>query len=282
MENGSWFDNITPEMLAEAFLAPLEALWGKVAGFAPNLIGALMILLIGYAIAWTVKKVLTGLLKKIHLDTASERVGLSDTLRRAQIRSTTSELMGKIVFWLLFLTFLIPAAETLELEKVSETIDTLIQYLPNVLGAALIVVVGLVVAYFVRNVVWSAAEGVAFQYSEALGKILYGVMVIIVAVLAVDQLQIETELLKRVIEIVLIAVAGAFAVGVGFGSQYLMRNVMAGFFLKDQYTAGTKLQFEGTDGTVEKVGAVTTTIKTKGGSVHVPNGQMLDAVITVK
>jgi small-conductance mechanosensitive channel len=269
-------------MNPEVIWDPLKEMFTKITEFVPSLIGAIVILLLGYFIAWIVKKVLTKVLKKIHLDDASERVGLAEVLKKAQLKSTASEIMGKILFWVLFLTFLIPATETLGLEKVSETIDKLIEYLPNVLGAALIVVVGLVVAYFIRNIVWSAAEGIEFQYAEAVGRMTYGVMIIIVAVLAVGQLQIETELLKSVIQIVLFAAGGAIAIAVGLGSQGLARNLMAGLYLQEQYKKGTKVEFDKTDGTVEDVGTVSTVIKTKGGSVHVPNGQMMDTVVKVK
>ncbi len=277
-----WFERITDVMGAEVIIDSLRELLNKVAAFVPQLIGAIVILLLGYFIAWAVKKVLTKVLKKIHLDDASERVGLAEVLKKAQLRSTASEIMGKILFWVVFLTLLIPATETLGLEKVSETIDSLINYLPNVLGAALIVVVGLVVAYFVRNIVWSAAEGIEFQYAEAVGRMTYGVMIIIVAVLAVGQLQIETELLKSVIQIVLFAAGAAVAIAVGFGSQGLARNVMAGLYLQEQFKKGAKVEFDKTDGTIEEVGTVSTVIKTKAGQMHVPNGQMMDTVVKVK
>ena len=285
MEDGNWSDIIADAMRAEAIIEPLQALWVEVAKFVPNLIGALVILLLGYLIAKVVQKAITGLLRRVRMDNASERVGLAGVLRKAQLRSTASEIMGKILFWVLFLTFLIPATETLGLEKVSETINALIDYLPNVLGAALIVVVGLVVSYFVRNIVWSAAEGVQFQYAEAVGKSTYGVMIVIVAILAVGQLQIETELLNRVIEIVLIAAAAAFGISVGFGGQHIVRNLLAGLFLKDQIAQGEKLRIDGAEGalegTLEKVGAIKSSIRTDNAMVHVPNGQMLDAVIKI-
>ena len=84
-----------------------------------------------------------------NFDTASEKTGLRETMQNVGIELSASHVVGKLVFWLFMLTFLISAADALGLQNVSRTINSFVAYLPNVIGATVIVVVGLMLANFV-------------------------------------------------------------------------------------------------------------------------------------
>ena len=250
------------------------------AGFIPALAGALIIFIAGYIVAKIVQKMATVILRRLSLDVASERVGLKYTLARAEIHLSVSQIVGKIVFWVIMLTFLIPAAETLGLERVSETIGALIAYLPNVIGAALIVVVGMVVARFIQDLVRSGAESINLEYADAVGKFAYVVLLVIIAGLAIGQLRVETALLNRVIEIIIIAAGATLAIGLGFGSRQVAQNLIAGFYVRERHKQGTAVKLGDQEGVLEVVGSVSTRIRTKDGqSVFLPNSQLIENVV---
>ena len=169
----------------------MTALWTKVAGFVPNLIGTLIIVIAGYFISKLLGRLTTTVLQKVKFETASERVGLNETLTRVGIAATASEIVGKLVFWLFMLTFLISASETLGLENVSKTIDTFVEYMPQVIAAALITVLGLMLAHFVRQVVETAVDGMGFAYAKPVARLAHIILLIVVGILAIDQLGIE-------------------------------------------------------------------------------------------
>ena len=280
MSEQGFFDIFTDAMRAEVMLEALKSLWIAVAAFIPTLVGALLIVIVGYIVAKILGRVTTVVLKRVRLDSASERVGLKDTLGRADIRASISQILGLIVFWVIMLTFLIPAAETLGLEKVSETIDSLIAYLPNVIGATLIIVIGLVIAHFVRNLVRSAAESIRFEYAEGVAKLANGVLIVIIAGLAIGQLKVEVALLNRVIEIVIIAAAAALTIALGLGSRELAHNLMAGFYAREQFKPGSSLTIGADSGTLEEVGTVNSKVKTSDGKMlYVPNHQLVESVV---
>ena len=250
----------------------MTALWTKLAAFVPNLLGAIVILVLGYIISKVLARITTTVLRKVQFEVASEKTGLSSTLSAVGIKSSASQIVGKLVFWLFMLTFLISASETLRLDNVSQTIDTFVDYVPNVIAATLVTVLGLALAHFVRTVVQTAAEGLGLGYSRAVARSAYIVLVVVVGSLAIDQLGFETDLLNRLIEVTLIACGVALAIALGLGSKGVAGSIIAGVYARDLYQTGSNVQFGQYEGTVQSVGSITTQLRTEDGTVvHVPN-----------
>lgn len=263
-----------------AVVEAMTALWTKVAEFVPNLIGMIVIVVVGYFVSKLIARLVTTVLHKVKFETASEKIGLSSTLAKVGINTSASQIVGTLVFWLFMLTFLISASETLGLENVSNTIDTFVSYMPKVIAAALITVLGLMLAHFVRTMVETAAEGMGFGYARAVSRLVYFVLLVIVGTLATDQLGVETELLNNVIGIVLIATGTALAISLGFGTRGVANNIVSGVYARDLYKPGVTLQFGEHQGTVESVGSITTQIRTRDGAhVHIPNSQLVQTVV---
>ncbi len=259
----------------------MTALWTKIAVFIPNLLGAIVIVVIGYLLSLLLARITTAILTKVKFEVASEKTGLNGTLARVGIKSSASEIVGKLVFWLFMLTILISASETLGLENVSRTINTFVEYLPNVIAAALIVVLGLLLAHFVRTLVETAAEGLGFGYARAVSRLAYIVLIVVVGTLAIDQLGVETGLLDQVIGIILIAVGAALAIALGLGTRGVAQSIVSGVYARDLYKPGAKLQFLEYQGTVESVGSITTSIRVQDGTlIHIPNENLLRNVVS--
>lgn len=142
---------------------------GKLAGFIPNLLGALVVVLLGFVIAKLLDALLSKLLAKVGLDRLMGGTGLTKLLARVGIQVPVSTLVGKIVYWFVLLVFLVSAAESLGLQRVSATLDVLALYLPKVFGAALVLIVGVLLAQLVNSVVRGAADGVGLEYANGLG-----------------------------------------------------------------------------------------------------------------
>src|SRR5690606_29618557 len=116
----------------------MSTMWGSVAAFIPRLFGALVVLLLGFVVA----KLLDTLLSKLRLDRLTAGTGLTKMLARIGIQVPVSTLIGKIVYWFILLVFLVSAADSLGLQRVSATLDVFALYLPKVFGAALVLLAG--------------------------------------------------------------------------------------------------------------------------------------------
>lgn len=258
----------------------LTALWVKVAEFLPNLIGAIIILIVGYLIARLLRTVVRNLLRKAGIDRVSEKTNISETLKSMSIRSTPSEMISVVLFWLILLTFMISAAESIGLRNVSGTIDSLVNYLPNVIAAVLIGVIGLMVAQFIRGVVDAGARSIGLDFAGSLSRVAYYTLIVVVVMLAVDQLGIQTSLLEHVIQIVLLASGAALALAIGIGSRGIASHIVAGVYIREQFKPGGQLSTADVAGEIVSVGTISTTIRSADGElIHLPNADIANNTI---
>ena len=121
--------------------------------FVPRLLGFLVILLIGWIVASALAKAVTFLLRKIGFDRIADRIGLSRLGQQAGIKTDAADILGKLVYWFIFLIFLVPAVNALGLTTVSDLLGRVIGYLPNVFVAILVLFLGTLAATLVADIV---------------------------------------------------------------------------------------------------------------------------------
>ncbi len=269
------------EAIQQAFTDPM-IIWGKFAGILPNIFAALLLLIGGHFLGKVVAKIVAGLLKKIGLDKLSETAGIDDAVKRTGLDATPSALMGKIIYWLIYLTFILSAADILGLDRVSATIDSFVLYLPKVVGALLVIVIGLFVAGLVRSSIETTLETMNLGYEKVIGGIIYGVIVIIVISLAIGQLDIETALLNQVVIIFLFAGAAAIALALGLGTRDVAGSVVAGVYARELYQPGHIIKVGDIQGTVIEVGSTSLLlVMSDGKKVAIPNRRMIEEQVEI-
>ena len=263
------------EILQRAF----SELASNVATFLPNLVGALSILLVGWLLARALEVVACRALRAIGLDGAAVRLRLAELLERAEISLSASQLVAKLVFWLVMLTFLLSSVETLGLSSVTGTIDRLIAFIPNLLGAGTIAIGGLLLGRLVAALVSSGAAAAGMLSAPRLGFLAQFFVVSLVLMLAAEQLGIATSVLMWPLTVAL--AAAGFSVGLAFalGARPVITHIMAGHFLKQSLPRNASIEFEGQRGLVERVGPVDTLLRSDERTWSVPNGQLLDRVV---
>jgi len=248
-----------PERL-EPWSAPLISalgtLYDTVAAFVPSLTAAIIILLIGWLVSAAAYRLVRRVFAALGVDRLATHVGISTFLERANVGTTATELLASIVFWLLILVFVVSATDALGLERVSQTIDDLILYLPKVIGAMVMLLLGLLVARLARDVVRTAAAGAGFEFSEQLASMVYGLLAVIVAVLAVGQLELETAILNQVIAIGLASAGVGLALAFGLGARSIATDVLAASYLRELFREGDVVEYGGQQATIVEVGAV--------------------------
>jgi hypothetical protein len=257
----------------------LAELGTTVAGFLPNLVATLVILGVGWLASRGVQAVAERILRQLGLDRALARLHATDTLREAGLSAAPSWIVARLVFWVLMLTFVLSAVETLGLTAVTATIDRLIGFLPNVIASGLILVLGLLLARLVRNLVSSGAAAAEIGQASRLGALSQGAVAVVVAVVALEQLGIATE----VVVTMLTTVVGALGVTVGIafalGARPVITHILAGHFLRQSLAAGGSVEVEGRRGVVEHVGPLDTMLRDDDGAWSIPNARLMDEVV---
>lgn len=265
----------------QSLVGAMSTLWQKIAAFIPNLIGALVVVVVGFVVARLLDALLSKLLAKLGLDRLIQGTGLNKMMARVGVKVPMSTLIGKIIYWFVLLVFLVSALESLGLERISATLDTLALYVPKVFAAALVLVAGLLLAQLLNSVVSGAAEGVGIDYANALGRVAQGLVIIISISVAIGQLEIKAELLNYVIAIVLLSVGIAFALAIGFGCRGIAAQIIAGIYVRELYELGQLISVDGIEGTIEEMGTVKTIIQTAQGElVYFANRVLLEQHVT--
>jgi len=259
----------------------LSTLWEKLASFAPNLIGAILILIIGYFVSKFISKFCRALLSKIGFDKACDRVGIHNTLTSVAIETKGSALVSGIVFWLIMLMFMISVSETLGLDKVAITVESFVLYLPNVIAAVLIFVIGSVIASFTKDLVNNGAERIGMEYAKPLSSFVYGILIVVISMLSLEQLQFDTNLLSNVIQIMIVAAGLALAITLGLGTRQISQQLVSGIYAREIYTNGDHIKIDNSEGVIEEVGSVSSRVALKNGQkIQVPNQLLIDSVVT--
>lgn len=251
--------------------------------WAPKLLAMAVVVILGYIVAHLVSKVFDRLGEKLGLQTAAERSGLAESMRHMGIQRSVPAIVGTIVFWLLMCVFIMAAFNILGLEKLSVAMGRVVDYIPNLLVATVVVVVGLLVASFLRGVVATSADRVGLTYAEHLANGCYYVLALLTFIAAFNQLGIAFGLLDNLILIASGGLALGFGLAFGLGGRDVMAGILAGYYLRQRLAAGDHVEVAGMEGNVREVGPVATIIETQENGLRnrhtVPNTKMLNEAV---
>src|SRR5579883_1300735 len=192
--------------------------------FIPRLIGFLVILVVGLIIATLVSKALTFLLRKIGFDRLSDRIGLTRFEQRMGVRMDAAGILGKIVYWFILLIFLVPAADALGLPTVSNILNTLVAYIPNVFVAILVLFLGSLAATVVADLVRGTVASANIGNPNILAGIARWAIIGFAALIALEQLKIAPALINELFGAMVAALAIAFGLAFGLGGQDAARR----------------------------------------------------------
>lgn len=267
---------------AQALTTALENFWGKIAAFAPNLLAVLAIVLIGLWVVRLVGKAVALTLRKLGTDSLFEKIGLSSWLETAGVQVPPSEALAVLVRVFLAFLILLSAAETLGLERVSSVMDEFVVYLPKLFGAVIVVVVGMFLAHHFKRSVERTLDHLGVDYARTVSQVVYGVTLLITASIAINQLQIATDLFDLLFAIVLASVGLAVAISFGLGARNISEQLISGVYIREQLTPGETLIVNGETGTVLAVGNVNTLIQVGSDLRRIPNALLLQTVFTIR
>src|SRR5947209_7726653 len=208
----------------EAVISALGHALDLVLVFVPLLLGFLLILLVGYLIATALSKAVTFLLRKMGFDNLANRIGLSRMEQNMGVRLDPAGVLGKIVFWFIFLVFLVPATNALGLTAVSGILNTMIAYIPNVFVAILVLFLGTLAATFVADIVRGATASANIGNPNLFANVARYAIIGFAALIALEQLQIAPALLNILFTAIIGALAIAFGLAFGLGGQDAARR----------------------------------------------------------
>jgi hypothetical protein len=189
----------------------------------PSLIAAVAILLAGYFFARLVERWTDALLGRLNFNKMADAGGLSEAVGRTGTRLDPIHAVGKLLFWLIMLVVILLASSALGLESINTMFGTMLSYIPTLVAAIVIVILGMIVGEFVRALVLASAGAV--EGVPVLAKIAKAAVVIIAVFMAVQQLGIAEEIVTAAFTLILGAIGLATGLAFGLGNRDLAGQI---------------------------------------------------------
>lgn len=186
----------------------------RVVTYVPDFIGAVIVLVVGVVVAAVLKAVVVRVLRAIKLKPITDKVGLNQVFTG---KYDVVELVGDLVKWFFIIVFLLSALTIAHLLQVNELVSGLLSYVPNVFAAAVVVVVGAVIADLASRVVYNAAQAIGSSAARMMSNVSQFAVWVVIVFTTMAQLGVNTLFLDRLFTaiVVMIALAGGLAFGLG-------------------------------------------------------------------
>jgi hypothetical protein len=207
------------KMWQGVLFGPGKAALFQIGNFFLSLGLIILILIAGWIIAKIVKIIIVRILKAVRLDVLSERIRLEELLRKGGVRHTLSELLGTICYWLLLLVALVVAVNAVGLSAAADLLNRIILYIPNVIAAIFILVLGAFLARVLGDVVQAASANAGIAQSKFLAKMVEIVIIIFALAITLEQLNIGRTIIGLAVNIILASLGLGFALAIGLGCK---------------------------------------------------------------
>jgi len=226
----------------DQFRSGLGDAWASIATFLPKLIGFLLILIVGYFIAKAISKIVGKVLERVGFDRAVEQGGVGQALEKSKYDA--SDILGKVVFYALFLFVLQMAFGIFGPNPISDLLTGVIAYLPNVFVAIIIIVIGAAIAAAVKELVEASLGGLSYGRGLAFAA---STLILGVAVFAaLDQLNIAENIVNGLFYAILAIIVGSAVIAIGGGGIKTMNRYWERAAQKaDQESSSIKQEAQG-------------------------------------
>jgi hypothetical protein len=264
----------------EKIIESFRELFDSVIAATPKIVTGIVLLIVAVVVAKLIEKALHAILVRVKFDRLVSRAGVDQTLRRVGIRQQLDRFIPRVVYFLLLLLFAKTVADSIGLVAVSEAFGSFFAYLPNIIAALLLLVLGSAVGQFAGKAVSNAAENSGLDFARSLGRMVSGLILLVVGIMAVAQLKIETEIVRIVASFLLAAGALAFGLSLGLGTRDITRNIVAGFYARKILEVGRPVEIAGRRGVIRALTPTHLVIEHDEKTVTVANTRFLEEVVT--
>jgi hypothetical protein len=252
------------------------ALGNSIASAIPKIATGLVLIILGLVVAHLVEVALRTMLIRAHFDSLMARAGVTKALRRIGLRQQISLLLPRLAYFLFIFLLAKTVCDAFGLIAISNAIGAFFSYLPNVLAALLLLILGTTIGQLTGQMVAQAAESWGLDSAPALGKLVSALIVFLVSMMAIGQLRIDTEMVRIVTSFILGAAALAFGLAFGLGTWGVVRNIVIGFYTRKLLVIGKSLTIDGQSGILTAITPTHTVMNSQGHEIFIANATFLE------
>ena len=234
----------------------LRALGAAIWNYLPNLLGATLLLATGYLFAKLFTRLLQQGVERLGFDKLIAETGMTRALEQAKLTQKPSELLGRIVYWLIMLNLVIIVLRILGLDIIAEPLDQVISYLPQILIALIILVAGIIAAQFMGRVLQAAVASMGVEFSEAVGQLVQFLLIIMVVIISLQVVGLDVTIFTNLIINTFTIIVAGLALAFGLGGRGLAQNVLAGYYAREMFAEGDRVLVAEQEGILIGIGTV--------------------------
>ncbi|MBO0950475.1 mechanosensitive ion channel family protein [Fibrella forsythiae] len=263
---------MAPELpnITEILINTFQTLITQFINFVPKFIGAGVVLAIGVLVAKMLAAVVQRVLKSAGFDRFGDKLNEIDLIRQLQTEIKLSEIVAKVLYYFVLLVFITAATETLGIAAITGMVTSLVNFIPKLIAAAIMLQVGVLVADVLKRGVVSLCASFGISSGRLLGMVVFFFFLIITIISALGQAGINTELLESSFNLLIGGVFLAFAVGYGLASRDVMANILSSFYSKNKFKEGQTIRLEGITGQIILVDSTSLTLQTGESTTTIP------------
>lgn len=200
-------------------IEPIKEMLTKLTGFIPVLLGALAILIIGWLIAKLMRGIVNRVLKVVQFDKMADKAGIAEILTKGGIKPNARELLSSLFYWLLMIMVWVMVLNSLGLTVAAELLEKIFTYLPSVIAAIFVLILGMFIGNFFYGITRTAASNANLPKPEIYGSISKWAVVIFAGTIALGELGIAPLFVTSTFNIFFGAVCLALALAFGLGGK---------------------------------------------------------------
>lgn len=210
----------------QLIVEPLREVYHNFKIFLPNLMAMMIIIAAGLLLAWGVRVALLRILKAIHFDSWSDRMGFTAAMRKGDFWRKPAETVSHIVYWLLLIVVMMTGFGALKINAIDNLVSRFFLYLPRMFTSVVILVFGYIVAGFIGRAVLIAAVNSGYRYARLIAEAVRILMMVLILSMALEQLQVAPGIVIAAFSITFGGIILALAVSFGVGGIDAARRMI--------------------------------------------------------
>ncbi len=262
------------ELVKTQLVQTYQNLVGDLVGSAPKIISGIILVLVAWLVAKLIERGLRLMMVRMKFDNVLGKVGIDTAIQQLGLRQSLSDVIPRVIYFLLLFLFARSLADTVGLTAISNAIGAFLGYVPNMVAAILILLIGSALGRFAGTAIARSAQDSGLDFAPTLGRMLSAAVIFVAVIMAMAQLRLDTDIVRLVTALSLAGAALAFGLCFGLGSRTLVSNILAGLYVKRLFTPGTEIEVDGLRGVVASV-STTSTILEQGDREFVLANQTL-------
>ena len=247
--------------------------------YVPHLVGAIVVLFLGWAVARLGQIIVTRLAGT--LNRVFGRLFAKNQRIRIRLTDGAINVVGGVVFWVIIVLALTAAAKIAKLDVFAQWLDRMLAYLPSLLAGGLIAFIGYLAAKFIRDIVTVTFSMVGTERAQILGIVAQSATFLVAIVVGLDQAGIDVGFIITLVGILVAAIAASFALAFALGSQTFVANLIGVYQMQNYLRPGQEVRLDDVQGEILDLSTTSVVLATEKGRVLLPGRRLSEETLTL-